>query len=158
MKKMILSCLALAGVLGVQAQSNTVSGGGNATGTGGSASFTVGQVAYTTATGTGGSAAQGVQQAYTVSNPTSVNDLNINLNAQIYPNPTTDQLVLTVNSNDYKNLNYQLLDLQGKVLGQNRMNNANTSIDVSKLPNGTYFIKILDKQRQLKTFQVIKNK
>ncbi|MFN9116150.1 MAG: T9SS type A sorting domain-containing protein [Bacteroidota bacterium] len=158
MKKMFLSALALFGVLGLQAQSNTVSGGGNATGNGGTVSFTVGQVAYTAASGNGGSVSQGVQQVYTVSIPSNVRDLDINLNAQIYPNPTTDQLLLTLTGNEYKQLNYQLLDLQGKVLRQNQLNNTTTSIDVAQLPNGTYFIRVLDKQRQLKTFQIIKNK
>jgi hypothetical protein len=157
MKKMFLSGLALLGVLGLQAQSNTVSGGGNASGSGGTASFTVGQVAYTTTSGAGGSVAQGVQQVYTVT-PTSVRDFDVVLNAQVYPNPSTDQLLLTINNSEFKQLNYQLLDLQGKVLRQDRLNTTTTSIDVSTLPNGTYFVKVLDKQKQLKTFQIIKNK
>ena len=37
--------------------------GGDATGSGGSASYTVGQIGYTTNTGTNGSVAEGVQQA-----------------------------------------------------------------------------------------------
>jgi hypothetical protein len=158
MKKMFLFIIALLGIAELQAQSSVVSGGAAASGTGGSVSFSVGLVAYTRAIGAGGTVSQGVQHAYVISDPTSVRDLDINLNAQIYPNPTTDQLVLTLGSNEYKNLNYQLLDLQGKVIGQNRLNLTSTSIDVSRLSNGTYFIKILDKQRQLKTFQVIKNK
>ena len=158
MKKVFLSGLALFSAAGLYAQSNTVSGGGTATGHGGTVSFTVGQVAYTAASGNGGSVSQGVQQVYAVSSPTNVNDLDVTLKAQIYPNPTTDQLLLTLSGNEYKQLSYQLLDLQGKVLRQNQLNSTTTSIDVAQLPNGTYFVRVLDKQRQLKTFQIIKNK
>lgn len=158
MKKMILSGLALFGMLGLQAQNGIVSGGGSATSPGGSVSFTIGQVAYRSNTGSVGSVSEGIQQAFVVNSGVGVNDLAINLNAQVYPNPTTEQLLVTINTNEYKNMSYQLLDLQGKLLGQNRIINNNASIDFSKLANGTYFVKILDKQRQLKTFQVIKNK
>lgn len=158
MKKVFFLCLSIFGAAGIHAQSNTVSAGGVATGGGGTVSFTVGQIAYSTSSGNGGSVAQGVQQAYTVTDPTSVLDPSIDLKAKIYPNPTTDQLIITIGTFEYKNLSYQLLDLKGRVLEQNLINSSTTSIDLSKISNGTYFVKIMDKQRQLKTFQVIKNK
>jgi hypothetical protein len=51
----------------IHAQEAIPAGGGNASGSGGSASYSVGQVVYTTNTGTNGSAAQGVQQPYEIS-------------------------------------------------------------------------------------------
>ena len=48
------------------AQSGTVVAGGNASGTGGTASYSVGEVEYTTITSSGGIVIQGIQQAYTV--------------------------------------------------------------------------------------------
>ena len=56
------------------AQQNTVASGGMATGSGGSVSYSIGQIDYITATGTGGTASQGVQQVYR---------LTINLKAYI---------------------------------------------------------------------------
>ena len=49
------------------AQQSTNAGGGDATGTGGSAAYSVGQVAYTSNIGTGGTESQGVQQTYIIS-------------------------------------------------------------------------------------------
>ena len=49
-----------------QAQESVNSTGGNATGSGGTVSYTIGQVGYTTNTGSNGSVAQGVQQAYEI--------------------------------------------------------------------------------------------
>ncbi|MFT7299094.1 MAG: hypothetical protein ACI9WO_001916 [Sphingobacteriales bacterium] len=49
------------GLGGLQAQETVPATGGEATGNGGSSSYTVGQVVYTTNTGTNGSVAQGSQ-------------------------------------------------------------------------------------------------
>jgi len=148
----------LLGSFKLQAQNNTVSGGGQASGTGGSVSYTVGQIAYAALTGTNGSLIQGVQQPYEISIVTSLEDLAIDIKAQVYPNPTTDQLVLSVGTEEYKNLRYLLVDLQGKVIKTDRIINSNSTLDVSKLSNGTYFLRVLSNNKPIKTFQVIKNK
>jgi hypothetical protein len=48
------------------AQTATVSAGGNAIGTGGSVSYSVGQIAYTNNSNSNGSVAQGVQYPYEI--------------------------------------------------------------------------------------------
>ena len=52
----------LIGIQQLQAQDAIANSGGNATGSNGTVSYTVGQVAYTSQTGASGSVAQGVQQ------------------------------------------------------------------------------------------------
>jgi hypothetical protein len=62
-KKTITSvAFLLIGLGGLSAQESVNGSGGDATGTGGTSSYSIGQVVYTTATGTNGSVAQGVQQ------------------------------------------------------------------------------------------------
>ncbi|MDD4385781.1 MAG: hypothetical protein PHD06_11460, partial [Bacteroidales bacterium] len=51
----------------VQAQESLNATGGNASGSGGSAGYSVGQMVYTTHIGTNGSVAEGVQQPYEIS-------------------------------------------------------------------------------------------
>ena len=51
----------------LQAQEATTATGGDATGNGGFASYSVGQVVYTNNTGAGGSVLQGIQQPYDIS-------------------------------------------------------------------------------------------
>jgi len=46
------------------AQKNTVAAGGDATGVGGTVSYSIGQINYTTVTSAGGSVSQGLQQVY----------------------------------------------------------------------------------------------
>ena len=140
------------------AQNNTVSSGVQATGTGGSVSYSVGQIAYSSYSGTNGSLIQGVQQPYEISIITSINDFTIDIKAQVYPNPTTDQLIMSIGMGEYKNLRFVLVDLQGKILKSDRVINPNSTIDFSRFSNGTYFLRVLSNNKQIKTFQIIKNK
>jgi hypothetical protein len=140
------------------AQNNTVASGGQANGSGGTSSYSVGQINYSSYTGSSGSVTQGVQQPYEISVVTSIKNIAIDLKAQIYPNPTTDQLILSINTQEYKNLRYILVDSQGKTIGSDKINQNAQRIDVSKLSNGTYFLRVLSNKQQLKTFQIIKNK
>lgn len=73
MKKIVTTiALIVLGMTGftIHAQNGTVSSGGNATGLGGSVSYSVGQVFYTTSSGAGGKASQGVQQVFDLIVPT----------------------------------------------------------------------------------------
>ena len=150
--------LLICGSFKLYAQNNNVSSGGQAIGTGGSVSYSIGQIAYSSLSGTNGSLIQGVQQPYEISIITSITDVAIDLKAQVYPNPTTDQLVLSIGNQELKNFQYVLVDIQGKRLKSDRINNTATTINVSKLSNGTYFLRILSNNKQIKTFQIVKNK
>ncbi len=69
-----------------------------ASGSDGTASYTVGQVVYTTETGTNGySIAQGVQQPFEISVVTGIKEAkDISLSVSAYPNPTSDYLIVKV--------------------------------------------------------------
>ena len=51
----------------LQAQQAVLTSGGDATGTGGSAGYSIGQTVYSTTSGANGSVAHGVQQAFEIS-------------------------------------------------------------------------------------------
>ena len=86
----------LLGLGGLHAQDAVPATGGEATGTSGTASYSVGQVVYTTNTGTTGSVAQGVQQPYDISITVGINEMPISLEWSVYPNPTTGFLTVKV--------------------------------------------------------------
>jgi len=158
MKKIYLILLPLVIGLTAKAQQSTNTSGGNATGTGGTVSYSVGQISYTTITGTSGSACQGVQQPFEIFAITNVNDakdLNINLSA--FPNPTFDNLTLKIESANTKNLSYILLDINGKLLASQKLDGAETKIAMNNYAAATYFIKITENNNILKTFKIIKN-
>ncbi|SDD23663.1 T9SS type A sorting domain-containing protein [Williamwhitmania taraxaci] len=159
MKHTILTItgLLLIGLNGLKAQDAIPTTGGNATGVGGSASYTVGQVIYTTNTGTSGSVAQGVQQPYEISVVSGIGDNKINLSCSTYPNPTTDKLTLRIETNENLNLTYQLFDITGKLLESKKVEGSETNISMGSLTPAIYFLKVSDGAKEVKTFKIIKN-
>lgn len=144
----------LLGLGGLHAQESINGSGGEATGAGGTASYSVGQVVYTTATGTNGSVAQGVQQPFEISIMVGINETTINLELSVYPNPTTNYL--TLKTDDNANLSYQLIDLQGKVIENKKVTANSTTIKMEELPKAIYFLNIKDNNQKVKTFKIIK--
>ena len=145
------------GLTGLQAQESVNTTGGNASGSGGSVSYSVGQVAYQTHTGTSGSVAEGLQQPYEISVVTSIEEAKgINLSVSAYPNPTTDYLQLKVESEKLKYLSFQLLDMNGKILQSEKIIGTQTSIAMGNLVTATYFVKVFQNNKIIKTFKIIK--
>jgi hypothetical protein len=142
----------------IQAQNAIVSSGGNASGDGGTASYSVGQVVYSTYTGTNGSVAQGVQQPYEISVISGIEEAkDISLEIMVYPNPATDFLKLKIENYEVKNLRFQLYDIKGSLLQDNKIVDNETSIVMSTYESGIYFLKVTDKTKLIKTFKIIKH-
>jgi len=159
-KKLKLSALLLLcfGMFGLQAQNAIPASGGNASGSGGTSSYTVGQVVYTTFTGTNGSAAQGVQQPFEISIITAIEEAkDISLEIVVYPNPATDFIKLKIENYEVKNLRYQLYDINGSLLQDNKIVGNETNIVMSNYMSATYFLKVTDNNKLIKTFKIIKH-
>ncbi|PIF02253.1 MAG: hypothetical protein CR996_00750 [Draconibacterium sp.] len=159
-KKLKLSAILLLGLglTGVQAQESFNATGGNASGSGGLASYSVGQVVYTTNTGSNGSVAQGVQQPYEISVVTGIEEVKgINLSVSAYPNPTTNYLTLRIDEFEISNVSYQLYDMNGKLLQTKKLTNTETQIDMSSYVPATYFVRVIAESKSIKEFKIIKN-
>lgn len=157
-KKTITGTIFLLFGLGVmQAQEAITATGGESMGTGGTASYSVGQIVYRTITSVTGSASQGVQQPFEIQVVTGINEKFINLIMNVYPNPSTNYLTLNVEEKESSLFNYQLYDLQGKLLKSNQLTSNNTLINVEKLPKATYFLRVNKNNKEVKTFKIIKN-
>jgi opacity protein-like surface antigen len=156
MKKSFTLLFALFAVLSMQAQDAFVVSGGNATGSGGSSSFSVGQALYTTNTGTTGSAAQGIQQAFEIfvlSNPELT---ALTLSAVIYPNPASDKITLVLRNSNRIDLSYILYDGNGKALSSALVQELETPIRIQDLLAGVYILTVNQNNSELKTFKIIK--
>jgi len=145
------------GLTGLQAQESVNATGGNASGSGGSMSYSVGQLVYTTNIGTNGSMSQGVQQPYEIIEISGIEETFIILSAMVYPNPTTDNLILEIKEDESLDLYYQLYDMQGKLLQNEKITSNKTSIVMSNLLPATYFVKVIQEKKEVKTFKIIKN-
>ena len=146
------------GLAGLQAQAVIPATGGNASGIGGSVSYSVGQVFYTTNLGTNGSVAQGVQQAFEITNLTGIETpRGITLQYSAFPNPTSGFLKLKVEDFNTENLFYQLYDMSGKLLEYKMVKDNETIIVMSQLVPATYFLKVIQNTKEVKSFKIIKN-
>ncbi len=159
--KMYAAFLLCISIPALHAQEAIPASGGNASGSGGTVSFTVGQVVYTTSTAANGSAAHGVQQPYEISVVTGFEPANgIKLQLSVYPNPTIDLLNLEIEAStsfNFQYLSYQLFDANGKALVYREITDVMTSIKMSGLPMATYYLKVSENNIVVKTFKIIKN-
>ena len=130
--------------------------GGDATGSGGSVAYSVGQIVYTTHTGTTGSVAQGVEQAYEIYS-VGIKETALNISLSIFPNPTSDYLTLKVQDYNNEALSYHLIDEQGKLVLCEQITNQDTQVAMSTLARGFYFINIVQTNKKIQTFKIIKN-
>lgn len=143
----------------LKAQHSINASGGEISGTGGSTSYSIGQVFNQTYKSTSGSAATGIQQPYEIFVINNIeNHLNITLNCSVFPNPTSDAIVL-----DFKDFDetmdwmYTLFNTNGAALEKQLIINSSTSINLSNLPPSVYFLKLTSNNIEIRTFKIIKN-
>jgi len=77
----------------------------------------------------------------TAGNAVWVNDIKIReIGVDIFPNPTSSQLNITLNSPNKTIYQLQITDLQGKQILQKQINAKQTKLDVSNLSKGIYIL------------------
>lgn len=140
------------------AQEALLAAGVDVSGSGGSLSYSVGQVVYQIHTGTDGSLAEGVQQPYRITVASAVEEARgIYLMFTAFPNPATKYLTLKVENFDKENLSYQVVDMHGKILDNQKITVNQTRIDMANLETSTYFVKVILDNKLVKTFKIIKS-
>jgi hypothetical protein len=145
------------GLTGLQAQTSVNATGSNASGSGGTANYSVGQVVFTTNTGTNGSVAQGVQQPYEISGVTGIKDAKgITLQCSAYPNPATDFLTLKIEGEVKTQYTASLYDNAGKLLDSKKIENIETIFSMKNIVSATYFLKVSQGEKEIKIFKIIK--
>jgi hypothetical protein len=130
--------------------------GGEASGSGGSGSYTVGQVFYTTQTAATGSVSQGVQHPFEFQTLSNAALTTVNLTAVSYPNPTKDFIILKITDSALNNLRYTLFDVNGKSIASGSITESSTQIQLKHLSIGTYVLKVSQQNQSLKTFKILK--
>lgn len=134
-------------------QSNVTSGGGDENGSGGSVSYSVGQIDYAHVDGANNSWNEGVQQPFEFYQVSGFeeNDLNVS----IFPNPTEGKLVIRI-SNDNLNTLFKVYDAAGKLILTDRLIASETIIDLESYATGVYSIQI-GTNEQFNTYKLVKN-
>jgi len=149
-----LSCLSAAIA---QGQGTIPATGGTATGSGGSVTYTVGQIADSVITGTNGFIIQGVQQPYEISTVTAVEDTDdITLGYSVYPNPTEGIIRLVIKSFNEGDFRFQLYNLNGTVLQDKEVTDEETEISMERHTSAVYFLRVIRDNNEVKVFKIVK--
>jgi len=155
-KKIKLSVLLLGIGITAQAQQATTASGGDASGSGGTVAYSVGQVVYTTNTDASGTVSQGVQQPYEIFT-VGIKETELNISLSVFPNPTAYNLTLQISDYNNEKLSYQLFDMQGKLLNNGQVTAQQVQINTANLPPATYFINVVNQEnKKIRSFKIIK--
>jgi len=140
----------------IQAQQAIPVTGGNVSGSGGTVSYTVGQVVYSNNTGSNGSVAQGVQQPFEISVVTTIEEAKRISLFMAYPNPTKDHVILKIDGDIKTEYIVSLFDINGKLLESRKIKDNETIIAMDNLVSAVYFLKVIKNNKEVKTFKIIK--
>jgi hypothetical protein len=153
----MLSVLLLGLSITAQAQQATTASGGDASGSGGTVAYSLGQLVYTTITDASSTVSHGMQQPYEIFT-VGIKETEMNISLSVYPNPTADNLTLLINDYNNEKLSYQLFDMQGKLLNSGQVTAQQTQINTANLPSATYFIHVVNQEnKKVQSFKIIKN-
>ena len=160
MKKTIFTLSILFIGITAMSQSDIVPLGGTATGSGGSATYTIGQPAIQRIQNGNTYIIEGVQQPYEIQTVGVDNHPGITLEAIVYPNPTRNVVHLRIRNYEIpaEGLKAQLYDNNGRLLRIIDVTDLETEIDMNAYPSATSQLRVLDGKNLLKTFKVVKNR
>ena len=61
---------------------------------------------------------------------------------EMYPNPATDQIIISINAEQFSTTLVTIIDTKGNVVMENRMEDAQATLNISSLESGIYFVKV----------------
>ena len=115
--------------------------------------YSIGEVVIQTVGSSGVELTQGFHQP--TSKASGLNDLNSDLQMNVFPNPAFDYLTLI--TPDTPDAKYVLYDAIGKIVAQESFFSKETTVNLNGLQSGVYLLKIVDMNNELlKSFKVIK--
>jgi len=139
----------------VSGQVVTSVSGGNASGSGGTISYTIGQTIMS-GVDDSRSLSQGFQQPYEIL-VVGIEELTgIDLDCSLFPNPATDFIKLNIKNYDGSGLHCFLYDMGGTLLFNLRIESSEIMVPMQGRKPGTYFLQLSDGKQVLKIFKIIK--
>lgn len=139
----------------MKAQTAILTTGTTATGASGSVSYSIGQTAYSQK-GPNLQITEGVQLPYEILT-LAVDDTSIpEKNILLYPNPVRDFLNIDFGKETFQDSKYVIFDSQGKLIKKGNLTLQKTELDMTSFPASVYIIQIFQKEKNIKTFKIIK--
>ena len=140
----------------VYAQNNTITTGADAANTNGSISYSIGQIDYVSSGNASTFINQGLQQPFEIVTLSGNEILNITISAQVYPNPTVNNLIISLQNYNYENLTYKLFDIRGREIINGTISNSETIVNMQPYASDTYILKLSNKNKEIKSFKILK--
>ena len=146
------------GYLPGSAQKGTVTSGKNIVSSNGSISFTIGQIVYNSNDNGSIYETQGIQQPYEILTYLIDIEMDASLSSlRLYPNPTTSNIMIDIETIPSGNLRYELIDALQRVIHRGSITENLTSIDVETYASGIFLLRILSDSKVKQVFKIIKN-
>ncbi len=95
---------------------------------------------------------QGFQQSNLI--VTGLNNFSENIKVQIYPNPTTEFINVSIET--YNNVFYKLYDVDGKLLQTMKIYKPETKISFKHFSKGVYFLYLFIEDKLYGNYKIIK--
>ena len=137
-------------------QQNTVTTGSEASSIDGSISYSIGQIDYIASSSASTFINQGVQQPFEIVTLSGNEIKDIQISAQVYPNPSVNHLIISLQNYNYENLSYRLFDIRGREISEGKIANSETIVNMQPYASATYILKLVDNNKEIKTFKILK--
>lgn len=160
MKKTLINLIITTGLsflpVIVFSQESLNSCGGDISGSGGSVSYTCGQVFYFATSGADVYLTEGVQQPFEISVINLLKDETASdILLSVFPNPVAEYLSIKPENIELP-ITAFLMDANGRLIKEMIINDPGSVIDMSELDAATYFLRIVKSEKEIKTFKIIK--
>ena len=139
------------------AQNNTVSTGGNGTGSGGSIEYSVWQVDYVTSSTNTEIISQGVQQSFEIYITADLKNNESVTFCEVYPNPSKDFLIVKLTNSISEENTFLMYDENGKLVKSQVLMEDKSFVEIRDVEKGIYFIEISDKSKNTMNYKIVKN-
>ena len=131
--------------------------GGNISGSSGSVSYTIGQIAYAFLQNNSYEITQGVQQPFEILVLSDNGDDGISAPVcSVFPNPTSDQLTIRIENSNRKDMVLSLYNTDGMLLLKQKITDYETILPMEGLPSGIYLLEINVFDKVIRSFKIIK--
>lgn len=131
-----------------------VSGGGDASSSGGSVAYSIGQIDYSNVSSANHNYNEGVQQPYEFYVTTNgIEELDLGIS--IFPNPSNGEITIALNQ-DNLNPDIELFDASGKLIFSRTLTQSESKIQLSSYASGIYALRITANAKS-QTYKIVKN-
>lgn len=136
------------------AQERTNASGNEATGAGGTVSYSVGLIDFTSNSGSGGSVTEGVQQSYKISG-VGIEEWDMSIDLSIFPNPAVDYFTVAL-PEQMAGLSYNLTDDKGRLVAKGELSALENKVSMSEMTPANYFFNVQRAGKIIRTYKITK--